>query len=120
MPAPVTPELDRSWRSRPMLGLANILSDSLYRNSLFMISNSVLAAGLGLVFWTLAARLFSSAAVGDVTALLGVVTLAGTAATMGLPNTLIRFIASAPDERELVGISTTVATLAAVVVAVAW
>ena len=39
-------------------------SDSLARNSLYMMMTTVVTAGLGYVFWIVAAHLFTSAQVG--------------------------------------------------------
>ena len=45
-------------------------TDSLVRNSLFMMTSTVATGGLGYVFWIVAARVFSSAAVGTASAVI--------------------------------------------------
>ena len=49
-------------RARMYLDLA--AADSLVRNSLFMMSSTVVTAGLGYVFWIITAHIFTSAQVG--------------------------------------------------------
>ncbi len=79
---------------RVVLGAVN---DSLYRNSSFLILNSAIGAGLGFVFWALASRLFPASAVGTTTTVVSALTFAVMAGTLGLPNTLIRFLAADRD-----------------------
>jgi len=49
---------------------AGMLSDPLYRNSLFMAFTSVFNAGCGFFFWMIAARLYTVEQVGLATALI--------------------------------------------------
>jgi len=49
---------------------ADMLSDPLYRNSLFMAFTSVFNAGCGFFFWMIAARLYTVEQVGLATALI--------------------------------------------------
>ena len=44
--------------------------DSLVRNSLYMMSSTVATAGLGYVFWVVAARVFTTAQVGIASAVI--------------------------------------------------
>lgn len=85
-----------------MTGLVrSILGQKLYRNSLLLIADSAVSAGLGFVFWTLAARTFDARTVGTVAAVIGALTLASAAATFGLPNTMLRYLAGEADQRAL-------------------
>ncbi|MDP3727885.1 MAG: hypothetical protein Q8R18_00380, partial [bacterium] len=52
-----------------------IWEESLYRNSFYLIFNSILMALFGFVFWTLAAKQFSSEDVGLATAVISAVSL---------------------------------------------
>ena len=55
-------------RARRYLDLAT--SDSLVRNSLFLMSSTVVTAGLGYVFWIITAHMFTSAQVGIASAVI--------------------------------------------------
>ncbi|MCB0976793.1 MAG: lipopolysaccharide biosynthesis protein [Acidimicrobiales bacterium] len=88
--------------SRLASAVAAFRSDSLARNSFWLISNSALLAVLGFVFWTVAARRYTEEHVGLVTAISGGVGLASSAASLGLPNTIIRFLVGERDRRAMV------------------
>lgn len=86
--------LQVSYRTRAHTLITSVGRDSLYRNSLLLMVNYIAAAGLGFVYWVVASHFFPPAAVGVVSALIAAVQLCATMATLGLPNTLIRFHAS--------------------------
>lgn len=67
-------------------------SNHLVRNSLYQLLNTGLQAGLGLVFWILAAHIFSTSAVGQATTLISATTLIGYVALLGVSGTLIRYL----------------------------
>lgn len=99
---------------------ATLAGDSLYRNSSYLLLNSVLVSGFGFVFWTLAARSFSADAVGTTTTVIAAVAYAGMIGTLGLPNAVIRFLAGTTDRARLVSTAVAAATLAGGAVGVAW
>lgn len=65
---------------------------SLYRNSFFLILNSVVPAATGFVFWVLAARLYTVAEIGTASVTIAAMTLLMFFATAGLEYGLIRFL----------------------------
>ncbi len=65
--------------------------DSLYRNSLFLIINSALMALFGFVFWSFAARLFSSSDVGLATAVISAVALVSSLSLLGFNVSILKF-----------------------------
>jgi O-antigen/teichoic acid export membrane protein len=69
------------------------------RNSMWLLLNTGLQAGLGFVFWILAAHLFVPSAVGRATSLLSATTLIGYVALLGLNTTLIRYLPTS-DHRD--------------------
>lgn len=71
------------------------LGVSLYRNSLFLVLNAVVPALTGLVFWTLAARLYPPEAIGTASAIISAMTLLMFLATFGLEFGLVRFLPEA-------------------------
>jgi O-antigen/teichoic acid export membrane protein len=100
--------------------VSSAVNDSLYRNSSFLILNSAITAGLGFVFWALASRLFPASAVGTTSTVVSALTFAVMAGTLGLPNTLIRFLASDRDKVRLLATTGAVAAGAGAAVALVW
>ncbi|MQY02894.1 glycosyltransferase [Actinomadura macrotermitis] len=90
LPAPL-----RSWLQR-------ISKDALYRGSLLLLANTMSLAGLGFVFWALAAHSYPPAAVGWLAGVTAGVNLLATVASLGLANTVIRHLPKAQDPRSLV------------------
>ena len=73
------------------------LGNPLYRNSLYLISNSTILALTGFVFWTLAARLYPVDSVGLASAAISAMGVLSLLATLGLDYALLRFL---PDSGE--------------------
>lgn len=71
--------------------------DSLYRNSLMLITNAGATTVLGGAFWLLAARRYSAADIGILLATLSTCALLSTASSLGLPNAVVRFLPRRPD-----------------------
>jgi O-antigen/teichoic acid export membrane protein len=67
----------------------------LYRNALVLLGNSGVTAGLGFVFWTLAARLYPPAEVGLASAAISSSLFIATLSQLGLPYALVSFSPSA-------------------------
>jgi len=95
-PAAVLGPISASARTRPRL-LARTV-DPLVKNSIVMATNVFIAAVLGFMFWTLAARWYSPSEVGPVSALIGLVGLTSALSTLGMPETVLRFLGSSTDQ----------------------
>ncbi|MFJ1708368.1 lipopolysaccharide biosynthesis protein [Kitasatospora sp. NPDC088346] len=67
----------------------------LLRNGRILAASAVLAAGLGALFWLLAARWFTAAAVGRSYALLSAAMLLATLGSLNLGDVLVRFLPTA-------------------------
>lgn len=65
--------------------------DPLYRNSFFIILSSIISAGLGFIFWILAAKLYPKDVVGIAIALFSSILLLVSLSDFGLSQSLIRF-----------------------------
>ena len=66
--------------------------EPLYRNGYALIFSSATTSGLGLVYWILAARFYTTEAVGLNTAMLSMMMFLGGAAQLNLVNVLNRFL----------------------------
>jgi O-antigen/teichoic acid export membrane protein len=95
-----------------------ILRIPLYNNALFLLATYSTSAILGLVFWAIVARIYSTEEMGLGSALISVAGFLCFIASLGLGETLIRFL---PDNRktryQLVNYSLTLSGLAAVFIA---
>jgi len=80
-----------------IMRLRHHLSNPLYRNSLYLISNSTILALTGFVFWTVAARLYPVDSVGLASAAISAMGVLALVATLGLDFALLRFL---PDSGE--------------------
>jgi len=93
----------RSRVSVPAL-VGRVRDDSLLRNSLLIMSTTVVNSAFGFVFWLLAARLFSTQAVGLTAALIATATIVMLLASLGVGGMLIQ---SLPEQRDRAGWSQT-------------
>jgi peptidoglycan/LPS O-acetylase OafA/YrhL/O-antigen/teichoic acid export membrane protein len=97
LPPPPQPPAPPSQRLAPVARLRAIAGDSLYRNSLMLMANTAASTILGAVFWLVAARRFTTAEVGIMLATLSTTMLLGTASSLGLPNSVVRFLPRRPE-----------------------
>jgi O-antigen/teichoic acid export membrane protein len=90
------------FRSRALTALRSVVDDALYRGSMILITNMVATSAIGFVFWALATHRYPPSTVGVFSSVTSGVGLLATIAALGLPNTLIRRLASAENPRGLV------------------
>jgi len=89
--------------------------DPLYRNSFFLMADTVVTSGLGFFFWMVVARFYSEAEVGLAVALLSSVLLIGLFSRLGLDYALIRFLPKAERPADLINSSFTASGLAVII-----
>ena len=65
--------------------------EPLYRNSMYLILNSFVMALFGFVFWSLAAKTFSSSEVGLATAVISAVSLVASLSLLGFNTSILKF-----------------------------
>ena len=102
---PVT--LAASFRSRTTGAVRDLFGDALYRGSLILIANTVATSAIGFVFWSLAAHRYPASAVGVFSSVTSGAGLLAAIAALGLPNVIIRHIASVQNARELMIVAVT-------------
>jgi O-antigen/teichoic acid export membrane protein len=83
--------------SRPGLvgALAAHLRDPMRRSAYALVVGTAITSGLGLVFWVLAARWLPAATVGLGAAVVSAMVLLANVSTLGLRNSLVRFLPTA-------------------------
>jgi O-antigen/teichoic acid export membrane protein len=75
--------------------LAAALRDPLYRSSYALIANTAGTTAVGIIYWAVAAHLYSREALGRTAALVSALILVSTFAQLNMANTLPRFIPKA-------------------------
>ncbi|WP_037601356.1 lipopolysaccharide biosynthesis protein [Streptacidiphilus rugosus] len=83
------PEKRRGRHARP--------PDQVYRSSFFMLTSTVVSAGLAFLFWVVVARYYSVDQVGLATPLVSATSLLSYLSLFGLNSTLVRFPAPEPS-----------------------
>jgi O-antigen/teichoic acid export membrane protein len=91
--------------------------DPLYRNSLFLMGNTVITTGLGFLFWMVVARYYNEYEVGVAAAIISAVSLLGLISSLGLETALIRFLPKSSEPASLINSCLTVNGTAALLVA---
>ncbi len=77
-------------------------SDSLYRNSIYLMASTFIMAFLGFFFWMLNARLFTSSEIGLATTLISVTNLLLGLSNFGLNQGIVRYLPSSENKNTLV------------------
>lgn len=105
-------------RRRPSMlfvWLRNFPKDSLVRNSIFLIINTVLTAASGFLAVSLLTHLYSNLAVGLSAAALSVGTLIGAISQFGMNFSLPRFLPTSNFRRELINTALTITIVVSIV-----
>ena len=92
------------------------LRDPLYRNSLFLMANTLVTTGLGFFFWMVVARYYTELEVGLASAIISALHLLGIISTLGLNVALIRFISKADDPAKMINSCLAATGVAALIV----
>jgi len=88
---------------------------SLYRNAIYLMLNSAVVAATGFIFWLIAARLYSTGAVGLSSAVISAVQLLALFSILGLDSALIRFLHSSGEKaRDMINSCFTISGVVAI------
>jgi O-antigen/teichoic acid export membrane protein len=90
----------------------------LYRNSLFLMANTVVTAGLGFFFWMVVARFYTEAEVGWGSAIISAISLLAMLSVPGFSSALVRFLPKAQKPQEMINSCFTISGIIAVVLAI--
>ena len=101
-------------KSRTILGY---LRNPLYKNSIFLIANTVASAGLGFVFWMIVANFYTEKEVGWGSAVISAMVLLATLAVPGFGAAVIRFLPKAENPVRLINFFFTLSAIIATVMA---
>ena len=78
------------------------IKEPLYRNALFLIANTIVLAGLGLVFWMIVARFYSEEEIGLGAAIISAASILALLSRPGLGIALVRFLPKADKPAEMI------------------
>lgn len=73
-------------------------TDSLFRNSVFLIASTAIMSVLGFLFWLSVAHLYTPEQIGSASALIAATTLLGNMSLLGLEYSLIRFLPKSKNQ----------------------
>lgn len=95
-------------------------ADSHYRNSAYLTIDQLMLSGFGFLFWLVAAQNSSPRQIGEALSLLGILGLLGSAGVLGIPNTIMRFLAGESDQKTFVELAILVTFLVSLLLSVTW
>jgi len=78
------------------------IKSPLYRNSFFLMADTVVTSGLGFFFWMVVARFYTEAEVGWGAAIISAICLLGLLSSLGLGSALIRFLPKAEKPVDMI------------------
>lgn len=90
--------------------------DPLYRNSYYLMLNSLISSFIGFIFWILMARFFDASNVGLATALISVSSIISIFSTFGLDISVIRFLGDQKEKKNYINTSITFISIAAIII----
>lgn len=90
-------------------------NDSLYSNSIFLLLSSAVLMGLGFIFWTIVARLFTSEQIGAANTVYSLITTVSGLSLLGITSGLIRFLPTSRFPLEKINTSITFAIISTVI-----
>jgi amino acid adenylation domain-containing protein len=95
-----------------------IMTDPLYKNSIFNMASTFILGGLGFVFWIIIARLYKLESVGIATTLISLMTLLSSFTVMGLNVSLNRYLPKSANKNELITSSFIIVTFVTLLVSI--
>ena len=93
------------------------IKDPLYRNSLFLMANTIVTSALGFFFWMVVARFYTEKEVGLGAAIISAVSFLALISELGLGIALIRFLPKAEKPVEMINSCFTLSGIVALAVA---
>lgn len=104
----------------PKVLIGHFNSDSLFRNSVFLMLSTLVQAVLGFLFWMLCARLFTPAEIGLGSTLIAGLTLIAYVSLFGFNDALIKYLPHAENRSSQINSSLILSALTALVVSIGY
>src|SRR5579871_147521 len=100
--------------------IRDLYTDSLFRNSFFLMLNTGLQAGLGFFFWLVCARIYDPGNVGLATSLISAASLTSVFSMLGFNNVIVRFLPTSAHKNEQLSTAFTLTSVASFFAAAAF
>ena len=101
-------QLLKQWNLKNIYN--TVMTDPLYKNSLFNMAGTFMLGGLGFVFWIIVARMYEPDDVGIATTLISIMGLLNSLTVMGLNSSLDRFLPKSTHKTALINSSFVIVT----------
>lgn len=98
-------EIEKLWG---MLKIKRYLDDPLYRNSIFLMLNTVTGAGTGFIFWLFAARFYPPDEVGLATAIISSMSLLVMLSILGFNISIITYLPHEKNKHKMINTCLTI------------
>lgn len=95
-----------------------LLSDSFYKNSIYLMLSTAVMAFLGFFFWIISARFYTTEQVGLGTTLFSIIALITNFSLLGIGNGLIRYLSSSDRKNKKINTSFTIVALLSILIAI--
>ena len=92
----------RASRIKVTHAMVALRQDRLYRTSVLLVADNLLLGVLGGLFYLIATRMWAPQSIGVVAAMSGALSLVVVASTLGMPSTIVAYLASEPDQALMV------------------
>jgi len=109
--------MPKDYKQIPMNIYRHFMHDSLYRNSIFLILNTVATSVVGFVFWTIAARTYEPSQVGIASAVIAASGFLASISYLGFDYSLIKYIPKAKSLSKRLGTAFTITGAMSIIVA---
>lgn len=86
-------------------------SDSLFRNSIYLMLSTGVMAGCGFIFWVITTRFYDSEQVGFATALISITVVISSWGQFGLNSALVRYLAQSKNPNRVMNTSLTIVSI---------
>src|SRR3990170_464629 len=93
-------------------------SDSLFRNSVYLMLSTGVMAGLGFFFWLINAKLFSAEQIGLATTLISTMTLIGSFSLLGTDIGIIRYLPKSMNKSKIINTCLTITVFVSISISI--
>ena len=94
------------------------LKDPLYRNSYYLMANSIIGSGLGFFFWIVVARFYDASDIGLAVALISSAGIVTSISRFGIDVSIIRFLSNKKDKGLFINTCLTVVGFATILISI--
>ncbi|HTH93044.1 MAG TPA: oligosaccharide flippase family protein [Candidatus Paceibacterota bacterium] len=91
--------------------------DSLFKNSVYLITSTIAMSLFGFAFWIITTRLYTTSQIGFATALISTTILLSTFSLFGFNTSIVRFLPKSENQNRTINTAITVVTLITIVIA---